>query len=79
MIFKKIDLPQGEKVNARVYNDDLTLFITKKQAVYKSIITNYRENAKTEPPYLFVYCDEVCGLPDGSYIERRGDKVKINN
>lgn len=77
MQFTKIKLSDGQKINAITNENDITLYISKNNAVYKGTVKDYATMPVLQQPYLMVYCDEVCGLENGGYIERRGEKLKI--
>lgn len=78
MVFKPLYLYEGERINARVKGESLSLLISKGGAVYKAEISAYKTNPFKSGAELFIYCDEAAELENGEIIERRGANLKIN-
>ena len=77
MTHKSIKLPSGGYANGRTVSGNITLFISRNGAVYSCEVKNYSTQPEVTAAQLTGYCDEVCPLPNGGRLERRGAVIKI--
>jgi hypothetical protein len=79
MIHTKTKLPQGDIANGRAEGGDIVIYLSKKGAVYFCKVKNYNTAPEVEKTQVLAYCDEICPIPGGGHIERRGNILKIRN
>ena len=77
MFFKRVELPRGERFHATAQEEDITLYFRQGKGIYRALCRDCWDNPFLEAPFLALYYDEACALPDGGVVERRNSTIKI--